>query len=262
MLERMVEYSRARVHEGAAAEADLLRIQLEADRMRAAANLAASEAQRTLVGLYREMGATDFPRQVAFTDSLQTTDRLEAPPIDEVLRRRPEMLLARARLEQARANVSLERANAIPDPDLMFGYKRWSGYNQFTGLNTMFFGAKIPLPIFNRNQGKISAAEADLRSAEQSLKAQEIAVRAEVTAALSDYSRSREALEQIMPVMSDRASRNLDMTREAYRIGGTNLVRYLDAERMRVETQVLYAKTLSQYHQSAVNLEYATGMIR
>ncbi len=262
MLDRMVAYDQARVKEGAAAEADLLRIQLEADRMRASANLAGAEAQRALVALYREMGSTDFPQQVTFTDAMQAIDRLEVPAIDEVLLRRPEMLLARARLEQARANLSLERANAIPDPDLMFGYKRWSGYNQFTGLNTMFFGAKIPIPIFNRNQGKVSAAEAQLRSAEQSLKAEEIAVRAEVASALSDYSRSREALNQIMPVMSDRADRNLDMTREAYRIGGTNLVRYLDAERMRIETQVLYTKTLGQYHQSAVNLEYATGMIQ
>jgi cobalt-zinc-cadmium efflux system outer membrane protein len=262
MLQRMVAYNRARVHEGATAEADLLRIQIEADRMAASANLAAAEANRAVVELYRQMAASEFPKAVKFSDPLEKMERVETPEIDTVLRERPEMQLARARLKRAEASVALERANAIPDPELMFGYKRWSGYSQFTGLNTMFFGVKTPVPIFNRNQGKIEAAQATLRSAQLDVEAQALVIRAEVASARGDYLRAREALERIMPLMSDRAGRNLDITREAYRIGGTDLIRYLDAERTRVETEVLYARALGQYHQSAVNLAYATGILR
>ncbi len=259
-LSRMVAYSRARVHEGAAAGADLLRIQLESDRLAASANLAAAEADRTLVGLYQEMGAGDFPQSVTFTDSLQAIAALKLPSLDVVLRQRPEVRLANARLQQAQATARLERANAIPDPDLMLGYKRWSGYDQFVGRDTLFFGVKAALPLFNRNQGRIAAADAELRIAKLGVKAQELAIRAEVASALKQYRRSLEALERIMPAMNERASRNLEITREAYHIGGADLIRFLDAERMRIETRVSYLRALAQYHQSLVHLEYATGM--
>jgi cobalt-zinc-cadmium efflux system outer membrane protein len=261
-LARMVEYNGERVHAGASAGADLLRIQLESDRMLASANLASADASRTLIALYAEMGTSEFPSTVAFIDHLNSLEHFEAPSLDTVLQQRPEMLLAQAQMRQAKTNLSLERASAIPDPDLLFGYKRWSGYGQYSGINSMFFGVKTPLPLFNRNQGKVSSADAELRSAQHKVEAQKIAIKAELAAAESDYLHSRDALEQIMPRMTERAGRNLNMTFEAYRIGGTDLVRYLDAERMRVETQVLYVKALSQYHQSAINLQYAAGILR
>ncbi len=261
MLDRMAGYNRARVRAGAAAQADLLRIQLESDRMLAEVNLAAAEAARALIALYREMGASDFPSEVRFVDALESRDRPVSPPIEVVLRDRPEMRLANENLTQAQANASLERANAVPDPDLMFGYKRWSGYDRFTGLDALFFGVKVPLPLFNRNQGKIAVADADLRMARRALDAEKITILAEVASALSDYQRSADTIDRIMPSMSDRAGRNLEITREAYRIGGTDLIRYLDAERMRIETRVLYVRALTQYHQSVVDLEYATGMM-
>ena len=262
MFAQMTEYSGGRVREGAAAGADLLRIQIESDRLRTSANFATAEANRSLIALYHDMGASDFPQDVTFADSIENLERVDAPPIEVVLRQRPEMRAAEDRLKQAQANVSLEHANAIPDPDLMFGYKRWSGYNQFTGLNTMFFGVKAPIPIFNRNQGKISAADAEFRIAKRNLSAQEMTIRAEVASTNSDYLNSREAIDRILAGMSDRANRNLEITSQAYRIGGTDLIRYLDAERVRIETRVTYVRALARYHQSVVNLQYATGMIR
>jgi cobalt-zinc-cadmium efflux system outer membrane protein len=261
-LARMVEYNGARVQAGASAGADLLRIQLENDRMLANATAASAETGRTQIALYREMGATEFPGSVRFLDPIESLEHFDVPPLETILRQRPEMLLAKAHVKQADANLSLEQANAIPDPELMFGYKRWSGYGQHTGINSMFFGVKAPLPFFNRNQGKIARAEAELRSAQSNLEAQTISIKAELAVAESDYLHNRDVLQQIMPRMTARAGRNLDITREAYRAGGTDLIRYLDAERMQVETQVLYVNALSQYHQSAISLQYAAAIIR
>jgi len=261
-LDQMVAYRSARVRAGASASADLLRIQLEGDRVLAEGNLASADAARALIALYREIGTNEFPTEVTFLDPIESLEQLEIPKLDQVLRQRPEMLLADAQVRQAKAKLSLERANAIPDPDLMFGYKRWSGYKQYSGVDTMFFGFKVPISLFNRNQGRIASAEAELRSAQYSAQAQRLAIEAEFAASESDYLHSRSALEQIMPRMADRSRRNLDITREAYRVGGTDLIRYLDAERVQIETRVSYVRALSQYHQNAISLEYATGEIR
>jgi cobalt-zinc-cadmium efflux system outer membrane protein len=261
-LDNIVDYNRARVQKGATAEADLIRIQLEGDRLRAQARLAAEQARRSLIALYREMGATAFPDSVVFTDRLDNLAEIRPPDLQTVLRDRPEMRAAREGVKQAEANFDLQRANAVPDPELMGGYKRFSGSGQFTGQNTLFFGFQVPLPIFDRNQGRIAAAQAKVLGAKHAVTDQEIAIRAEVTSALSDYGSRRQALLQVLPRMARRAAVSDAIAEGAYRLGGADILRFLDATRIDIETQVLLVQTLIDYHVSVVNVELVTAMLR
>jgi cobalt-zinc-cadmium efflux system outer membrane protein len=144
----------------------------------------------------------------------------------------------------------------------MAGYKRFSGSGQFTGQNTLFFGFQVPLPIFDRNQGQIAAAQAQVLGAKDAVADQEIAIRAEVESALSDYGSRRQALLKVLPAMARRAAASDEIAEGAYRLGGADILRFLDATRIDIETQVLFVQTLIDYHQSVVNLELVTGMLR
>jgi outer membrane protein, heavy metal efflux system len=261
-LDDIVVYNHARVQKGATAEADLIRIELESDRLKAQATLAAQQARRSLITLYREMGATAFPDSVVFTERLDDLAEIRPPDLETVLRDRPEMRAAREGLKQAEANLDLQRANAVPDPQLMAGYKRFSGSGQYTGQNTIFFGFQVPLPIFDRNQGQIEAAEAKVLGAKEAVTDQEIAIRAEVESALSDYGSRREALLKVLPQMAHQAAESDQIAEGAYRLGGADILRFLDASRMDIETQVLFVQTLIDYHGSVVNVELVTGVLR
>jgi cobalt-zinc-cadmium efflux system outer membrane protein len=261
-LDAVVDYNRARVQKGANAEADLIRIQLESDRLKAQARLAAEQARRFLIALYREMGASAFPDSAVFTDRLDDLSGIRPPDLQTVFSDRPEMRAARESLKQAEANFDLQRANAVPDPQLMAGYKRFSGSGQFTGQNTLFFVLQVPLPIFDRNQGQIAAAQAQVLGAKDAVADQEIAIRAEVESALSDYGSRRQALLKVLPAMARRAAASDEIAEGAYRLGGADILRFLDATRIDIETQVLFVQTLIDYHQSVVNLELVTGMLR
>jgi cobalt-zinc-cadmium efflux system outer membrane protein len=261
-LDDMVDYNRARVKKGATAEADLIRIQLESDRLKGQARLAAEQARRSLIALYREMGASSFPNSVAFADRLDDLGAIQPPDIQTVLRDRAEMRAARAGVKQAQANFDLQRANGVPDPQLMAGYKRFSGSKPFTGQNTLFFGFQVPLPIFDRNQGQIAAAQAQLLGAKDAVTDQEIAIRAEVASALSDYGSRRDALLKVLPRMAHQAAESDRIAEGAYRLGGADILRFLDATRMDIETQVLFVQTLIDYHSSVVSVELVTGMLR
>ena len=261
-LDDIVEYHRARVQKGAGREADLIRIQLEGDRLQAQSRLATEQARRSLIGLYREMGATEFPDSVAFCDPLDNLREVHPPDIQTVLRDRPEMRDVQESVKQAQADLDLQRAGAIPDPQLMAGYKRFSGSGQFTGQNTLFFGVQVPLPIFDRNQGAIAAARARLRRAKSAVIDEEIAIRAELAAAQSDYVSRRQALLKLIPQMLGRAAETDKIAQGAYRLGGTDILRFLDASRMDIETHVLYVQTLVDYQQSVVNLQLVTGMLQ
>jgi outer membrane protein, heavy metal efflux system len=261
-LDDIVDYNRERVQKGATAEADLIRIQLESDRLKAQARLAGEQARRSVIALYREMGSTDFPDSVVFTDRLDDLAEIRPPDLETVLRDRPEMRAALESVKQAKANFDLQRANAVPDPQLMAGYKRFSGSVQYTGQNTLFFGFQAPLPIFDRNQGHIAAAQAKVLGAKNAVADQEIAIRAEVASALSDYRSRRQALLKVLPRMARRAAVSDQIAEGAYRLGGADILRFLDATRMDIETQVLFVQTLIDYHVSVVNVELVTGMLR
>jgi outer membrane protein, heavy metal efflux system len=261
-LDDIVAYDAGRVQKGATPEAELIRIQLESDRLKAQARLAAEQARRSLITLYREMGATAFPDSVVFADRIDDLTEIQPPDLQTVLRDRPEMRAAREGVKQAEANFDLQRANAVPDPQLMAGYKRFSGSKPFTGQNTLFFGFQVPLPFFDRNQGQIAAAQAKVMGAKDAVTDQEIAIRAEVESALSDYESRRQALLKVLPRMAKRAAMSEQIAAGAYRLGGADLLRFLDATRMDIETQVLLVQTFIDYHVSVVNVELVTGMLR
>jgi cobalt-zinc-cadmium efflux system outer membrane protein len=261
-LDDMVDYNSARVQKGATAEADLIRIQLESDRFKAQMRLVAEQARRSLIALYRQMGATNFPDSVAFSDRLDDLPEIQPPDLQTILGDRPEMRAAREGLKQAQANLDLQRANAVPDPQLMAGYKRFSGSGQFTGQNTLFFGFQVPLPIFDRNQGQIAASQAQVKGAKSAVTDQEITIRAEVESALSDYRSRRNALLKVLPRMTRRAALSDQVAEGAYRLGGADILRFLDATRMDIETKTLFVQTLIDYHQSVVSVELAAGMLR
>jgi outer membrane protein, heavy metal efflux system len=251
-FEGVVQFHRDRVREGAAPEVDLLRIEVERDRLASLARSAQQEADRTRIALFREMGMREFP-PVEFTEALEQVRPVAPMALSEVLEQRMEMNLARESTEQARANLRLQQANAKPDPDLHLGYERIAGFD------TVYLAAQIPLPIRNRNQGQIEAAAAGLRAAESSVAATEAAIRSEVEAAARDYDSRQKLLGETLRPMLERAGEVYRIVDAAYREAGTDILRLLDAERARIDAQVMYVRGLSDLQQSAVALETAQG---
>ena len=60
-FDRVVQFNRDRVREGAAPEVDLLRIEVERERLVSTARTAAQDAERTRIAMFHEMGSTEFP---------------------------------------------------------------------------------------------------------------------------------------------------------------------------------------------------------
>jgi outer membrane protein TolC len=59
--------------------------------------------------------------------------------------------------------------------------------------------------------------------------------------------------------MLDRANEVYRIVDAAYRETGPDILRLLDAERTRIETELMYVRALSEFQQSAVALETAQG---
>jgi outer membrane protein, heavy metal efflux system len=257
-FQQVVEYHEIRVREGAMAEADLLKVRLEGERLNVSVHAAALEVERARIQLFREMGQEASPIKLAdLPDDTSATG--EADPA--AAENRPEIRLARKAVEQAKANVRLQRANARPDVDLVLGYKRTAGQHTVVG------GVQVNLPVSNRNEGLIAAADAEVRAASSDVAAAEALVRAEVRAASAEVRMRREQLTHLYGEVAGgglrgMATESLRIALAAYREGGTDLLRLLDAERVRIELQVQYYPTLAEYRQSVAALESALGVNR
>jgi outer membrane protein TolC len=248
----VVQFHRSRVSEGAAPEVDLLRVQVEHDRLAASARAAAQNAERARIALFREMGKTQFPA-VDFADALEAVRPAPSLTIEQVLESRAEMRISRAAIEQARAHLRLQQANAKADPDVQLGYKRTAGFN------TLFAAVQIPLPVRNRNQGQIEAAVAEIKIAESSLAATAALLRSDLESAMKDYESRQALLKEILQPMRDRADAVYRIADAAYREGGSDILRLLDAERTRIEAHVEYTRSLIELQQSAAAVAAAQG---
>ena len=122
--------------------------------------------------------------------------------------------------------------------------------------------AAFSIAAFSIEVDSIAAAQAQVMGAKDAVTDQEIAIRAEVESALSDYGSRRDALLKVLPEMAHRAAASSRIAEGAYRLGGADILRFLDATRIDIDTQVLLVQTLIDYHQSVVNLELAAGMLR
>lgn len=248
-----IRYHQDRAREGAIAEGDLLKVRLEGGRVSVAASSAALDAERAEITLLREMGQSEMV-------SLQLAGDLSinagSPPeleMARVMEARTEARIAQQSIVQAKANLSLQEANAKPDVEVLAGYKRTAGFN------TALWGFQFNLPVRNKNQGNIAAAGSAVRAAEHSLRAVENQIRAEVATAVKDVEARRAQLTGILATSLGQAEESLRIARAAYLEGGTDLLRLLDAERVHIELEVLNARTQMEYRQSLVALEAALG---
>ena len=254
-FQKIVDYHQARVREGAMAESDLIRVRLEGERMRLERNRASLDAARTRVSLQLAMGDDRF-EPVTLSEALP--DALRDPPFpldpELALTQRVEVRIRSAAIEESAATTNVEKANAKPDFTWVAGYKRSGPFD------SLVIGAQVPVPLLNRNEGAIASAMAEERYASSLLRASQQAVRAEAEAAVESYRVYRRQLEQTLPLLREQATQTAAIAEAAYREGGSDLLRLLDAQRVRIEAQQLYVEARVNYELSIVDLEQALGI--
>ncbi|MCC7498063.1 MAG: TolC family protein [Bryobacterales bacterium] len=249
---QVIEYHELRVREGVMPEADLLRVRLEGERLEMAANSAGLEAEKARIELFRAIGTEEH--DVRLTEPLEPPSSTPVADVKRALEERTEMKLALQSREVAAANITVQKSLAHPDVEILGGYLHMAGHSTLLG------GAQWNLPLFNRNQGNIAAAQASARVSESEIAATAAVIRAEVRAAGADVTLRARQISGTLERMRQQAAESARIAMAAYREGGVDLLRLLDAERLRIETETLYYRTLAEFRQSVVALEAAMGV--
>lgn len=252
-VDEIVRYNKARVDAGAMRGIDLIRVQIERDRLLLTLEAARREVILSRIDLFRQIGRAPDP-DVTLVDPLESDVPIPTENVTAVLAARADVVAAREAVSAADADLRLQRAVAVPDLDLLAGYKRNSGNN------TTYTSVQIPLPFRNRNQGEVARADATVRLAQDRLQQLELSVRADVAAAEQAYTQQQSVVRDILPEMRARAKQNLTIMDDAYRSGGVDLLRYLDAERTAFDVEVSALRTLAEFRQAALRLQLSYGV--
>lgn len=257
-FEQVIEYHRVRVEQGAMAEVNLIRVQLEGERFRLEEQMARTEAERQRIELLRAMGLAesraDFSlEEITPAPSLEMT-LSGAALLAQAREHLPNILMAEAILARARTQVELEKSLAKPDWAVTFGYKRTAGFN------TMLAGVSVPLPLFNKNEGSIASSEMEVRRAEHSVREILARVAADIGGAAAGAQRRQEMLSRMQKGILGQAEDSLRISLAAYQEGGSDLLRLLDAQKVRNEVRLMYARTQMEYMISLAELENAAGV--
>jgi cobalt-zinc-cadmium efflux system outer membrane protein len=251
-VDDMVRYNQERVNAGAMRGADLLRMQIERDRLFIALQASQRDAAIARVELGRQVGHP-VDGNVELIDSVDTIHSVPHEELAEILTQRQDVMVAQEAVTAAEANLRLQKSLRVPDVDFLGGYKRNSG------ADTMYGAMQIPLPFTNRNQGEVQRAAANVQAAQALLDQVKLSVQADVDAATEAYARERAIVEKTLPDMRDRARANLAIMSDAYRTGGVDLLRFIDAERTEIDVESSALRTLSEFQQSALRLKLAYG---
>lgn len=228
-------------------------LQFEIDRERYRAELDAT--RRALPGAVRKLaadaGAADLPIAAVVGDlerNLPEFDLNAALPY--VLGVHPQVQSARLGVEQAQLLVRRAEAEPTPNITLSGGYTR-QGQNR---SNDWGIGIAMPVPLWNKNQGNIFAAKAQLGEALNEIARVQNELSARTAAAFSAYDAAKARADKYRSAILPKAEKNLTLAMKAYQSGQFDYLRVLQAQRAVAETRLETIKSLGEQWKAASDI--------
>jgi len=140
---------------------------------------------------------------------------------------------ARKRLAQQQAQAALERAARIPDLTLTLGTQR----DDSVGRRQAVVGVSLPLPLFDRNTGRLTAALRRTEQARAELAAARIESGAALAAARTRYRAARQEAALLRRDVLPGARSAWELTLRGFEAGKFALLDVLDVQRTWFQAQ-------------------------
>ena len=244
---------------GQADRPDVLQSEVEQQQVDIGLHVAQQNLRSSWRTLAAVVGKPDLP------DAKLEGDLEGIPDLDlqewlaNTLRDSPEVKLAQQAIERAEATFAQARKVAIPDLQL---YGNLSQNNsplvetspRPTGLQG---GVQIgvQLPIFNRNQGNIASAKAEVESAKQELVRTKLQIAREVGNAFREYESARVTVRQYKKELLPRAQEAYKLYQASYQNMAAAYPQALISRRTLFQLEVDYVQALETAWQSALGIQ-------
>ena len=276
IVERQLGVMRARADAGAAPrlESDLLEVELR--RLQAERELADGRAERAVLALKPLLGMSPGDA-LALREPIDVlvASRAAAPTAGvatETVAERADVRAAAQQVAVAGAAADQAKREGRFDVGLFASYMRMdSGFPQLglgaSGLpervrgqfDYVSAGVMVMVPLLNRNQGQVAAAEADRAAAEARRVGVQLAAAAAVAQGAARDRRARQALSAYGDTTRALARRNLDVVSQTFELGRATVFDVLAEQRRYLEFERTYTATLLEAWEAHADLRRALG---
>lgn len=185
---------------------------------------------------------------------------------------RPDVRQAEAQIAVAEAQIERTRRESKPDVSLFGMYMRsdagfpQSGFGPTGDLERVrgvfhywSAGAMVTMPLLNRNQGAVAAAQAERTAAAAQVDAVRLSAQSEVAAARVRDVNARRALDVYTAEAVGLARQNLDVVRQTYELGRGTLLDVLNEQRRYLDLERAYTDVLREAFDARQTLKEALG---
>jgi cobalt-zinc-cadmium efflux system outer membrane protein len=163
----------------------------------------------------------------------------------------PELGAARARVQKARLSIERAHRENIPNIDVMAS----AAHRNQNDFDVAGVQVGIPIPVRNRNQGNIMAAEAELIAAENDAHRIELDLQQRLATVFRRYANARQQADRYQADLLPRAQKSLDFIGQGYKAGQTTYLTALTSQRTYIRVNLAYVDALAEVHAAAVLIE-------
>lgn len=215
----------------------------------------ADVALRNLALLIGSPAVELAPRQPWF-DNIGPAPRLPLPadPFARMLAN-PDLAKLNVAVTQQRANVALQRANAVPDVTLTGSIRRFEASRETAFVASV----SIPLPVSDRNQGGIARAQAELLRAEVEAERGRLTLAASLTTAERRTELAWRTAQRLRREALPAAEQAARLASSGFAEGKFTFLEVLDAQRSLSDTRAQLNEVLRDYHARRAEVERFRG---
>ena len=247
---------------GQADSPDVLQAEVEAEQ----AAIDYTVAQRLFIERFKSLAA------VAGTPATEVAPldaALDAPPqidpaqiVDTIVQQGPTVKQAQQQVAIAQARLKDAHRELVPDLQLKAGEQaNLEALPEAPGRKTgaqSFASVGIELPLWNRNQGNLRAAEADLDQARQEITRTQLSLRQQAEALLQNYLSAKEEADRYRTALLPRARRAYELYLNKYQNMAQAYPQVIVSQRTLFELEVHYIDSLDSIWQNAIALQNFT----
>ena len=209
------------------------------------AEIAMLTAENELAAVWQQMsaiaGEVRLPRQpLAGDPTILPSDLSWDEAFSRLTTKSPEIATAMAELSRSRRALNRACVEAVPDVNGQLSVQ----YDDSTSDTIASVQVGVPLPLWNRNQGGIRQAQAEVSVASQNIQRVTLDLNSRLAVAYQDYSSSKAQVETYSTEILPRAAETYDLVRRGYAAGEVGYLELLTAQRTYAETNLTYLDAL------------------
>jgi outer membrane protein, heavy metal efflux system len=254
-----VETQRRLMNTGQADETEVLEAQVEAQRMRMSARMQENTLREEWRSLAAVIGQPDLPVTTVAGDLEKGWPELnEEQAVEVIAKQSPAVRIADAAETRARTLLTRAGREAIPDIQVRGGLEY---NNELLGSVPFAKGwegiaeVAVQIPVFNRNQGNVGAARADIDRANEEKRRIALTLRERAASVVDQYANAKLMSLQYRDEMLPLAKKSYGLMVDKYGQMLASYPRVIESQRKLYELQIEYIAALQSVWENGIALQ-------